>query len=86
MEKDMAIRFGIGGCFKCSACGKRSREVGCGNAGVGLCPGCFDRTMKQNEHPGYGNGHPAPGPLKGCPVCEAANPALPGKVVFFWKR
>ncbi len=36
-----------GGVFKCSACGKRTRDTG-ENASVGLCPDCYKECMIEN--------------------------------------
>lgn len=33
--------------FKCSACGKRTRDTG-GNASVGLCPDCYKEFSIEN--------------------------------------
>ena len=36
------------GCYKCSDCGKQTRDTGEGEAGVGLCKRCYDLAGEYN--------------------------------------
>jgi hypothetical protein len=54
------------GVYTCSNCGKRTRETGQSESGVGLCAHCFEEAGLENEHSDYG--HPVYNPK--CPVCR----------------
>ena len=50
---DMGNRFGREGCFKCSICGKRSRDTGNGETdivGYPLCKKCLMDSEWENSH------------------------------------
>jgi hypothetical protein len=55
------------GTYRCEDCGKRTRETGSCESGVGLCLSCYDRGGLENEHnDGY---HDTPD--ENCPKCQA---------------
>lgn len=67
--------------YICNGCGKRTRETGQSESGVGLCAKCFEEAGLENEHSDYG-GHvtgrnPDGSYIVGkeynpeCPVCRA---------------
>jgi hypothetical protein len=59
-------RFGIGGCFKCIACGKKTRETE-DNDGTELCKAChFECSMENSHADGYHDGNPHPK----CHICK----------------
>lgn len=56
------------GAYKCSECGKRTRETGAGESGVDLCKTCFDLASRENEH--LDGHHSRPGFARiDCPRC-----------------
>jgi hypothetical protein len=53
--------------YICEYCGKRTRETGHSESGVGLCAKCFEEAGLENEHSDYG--HETYNPK--CPTCRA---------------
>ena len=58
-------RFGIGGCFSCVACGKKTRKTG-KNDSTELCNKCYDMAGMENEH---NDGHHNANFNPKCPDC-----------------
>ena len=52
--------------YICDACGKRTRETGQSESGVGLCAKCFEESGLENEH--SDDGHPEY--IEKCPTCR----------------
>jgi hypothetical protein len=52
--------------YICDGCGKRTRETGDSESGVGLCKKCFHEAGLENEHSDYGH----PTFVKDCPTCR----------------
>jgi len=41
-------RFNRGGCYTCRICMKKTRNTGCGEAGIGLCKKCMNIAELEN--------------------------------------
>lgn len=54
-----------GGTYICRICGKRTRETGDCESGVGLCRACNETEGERNEH---GDTHVQP--VEGCCFCD----------------
>lgn len=66
VSKFQKTGFGKGSTYICSVCGKRTRETGFCESGVGLCAKCYEEGGLENEHSDYG--HPKYNPS--CPTCR----------------
>ena len=63
---DRTNPFGRPTTYICDGCGKRTRETGQSESGVGLCAKCFEEAGLENEH--YDYGHKKFNAK--CPVCR----------------
>lgn len=64
---DRTNPFGRKTTYICDNCGKRTRETGDSESGVGLCKKCFEEAGLENEHSDYGHKEFNPK----CPTCRA---------------
>lgn len=71
MKQGFQHGLGLGvesGVYTCKCCGKRTRETGECESGVGLCVTCYNEAGLENEHQdGY---HDVPN--ANCPMCRGA--------------
>lgn len=58
--------FGATSTYICDNCGKRTRETGQSESGVGLCAKCYEEAGLENEHSDYGH----PEYIEQCPTCR----------------
>lgn len=63
---DRTNPFGCKTTYICSSCGKRTRETGESESGVGLCLKCFTEAGLENEHSDYGHKEFD----ENCPTCR----------------
>lgn len=65
----MKTKFQKGsGCFKCSDCGKMTRDTG-DNGSVNLCPDCYELAGWENTHSDNDHKH---NPDPNCPFCKTS--------------
>lgn len=57
--------------YICDICGKRTRETGHSESGVGLCAKCLEECELENEHSDYG-GHSIGRNADGSPIISKA--------------
>ena len=72
----MQNRFQKGtGCYTCAVCGKQTRDTGAGEAGCGLCAGCYEMAGWENAHSDRDH---QTNPDPACPICKEEGLVITG--------